>query len=84
MYPAMKVRESVGRLAKPAMRPKKFATQINTRDLVKLNKHWRVIQWVKSLGETPMTVFHTCHCRCKGVNRDSGYRLEESHLMHDT
>ena len=59
MYPAMKVRESVGRRAKPTARPLKFATQINTRDLVKLNKHWRVVQWVESLGETPMTSFNT-------------------------
>ena len=35
MYPAMKVRESVERRAKPAVRPRKFATQINTRDLIK-------------------------------------------------
>ena len=84
MYQVMKVRESVGRLGKPAVRPQKFATQINTQDLAKLNKHWRVIQWVKSLGETPMTVFRTWHCRCEGVSRDSGYGHEESHLMHDT
>ena len=57
----MKVRESVGRHAKPTVRPMKFATQINTRDLVKLNKHWRVIQLVETLGETPMTGFHTWH-----------------------
>ena len=35
----------------------KFITQINTRDLVKLNKYWRVVQWVESLGETPMIGF---------------------------
>ena len=80
----MKVRESVERRAKPAVRPQKFATQINTRDLVKLNKHWRVVQWVESLGETPMIGFHTWHCRCEGVSRDPGCRHEESHLMHDT
>ena len=34
MYPAMKVRESVGRPANPAMRPRKFVTQINTRELI--------------------------------------------------
>ena len=45
--------------AKPAVRPQKFATQINTRDLVNLNKHLRVVQWVESLGETLMTGFHT-------------------------
>ena len=61
MYPAMKVRESIGRRAKLAMRPWKFITQINTRDLVKLNKHGRVVQWVESLGETPMTGSHTWH-----------------------
>ena len=54
-----------------------------TRDLVKLNKHWRVFQWVESLGETPMTGFHTWHCRCEGVSRDSGCGHEESHLMLD-
>ena len=84
MYPSMKIRESVERCAKPAMRPRKFANQINTRDLVKLNKHWRVFQWVESLGETPMTGFHTWHCRCERVSWDSGYGHEESHLMHDT
>ena len=83
MYPAMKVRESVRRHAKPTVRPWKFATQINTRNLVKLNKHWRVVQWVESLGETLMTSFNTWHCRCEGVSRDSGCGHEESHLMHD-
>ena len=84
MYPAMKVHESVRRRAKPTVRPRKFATQINTRDLVKLNKHWRVVQWVESLGETPMTDFHTWHYRCEGVSQDSGCEHEKSHLMHDT
>ena len=84
MYPAMKVRESVERRAKHAVRPRKFTTQISTRGLVKLNKHWRVVQWVESLGETPMTGFHTWHCRCEGVSRDSGCGHEESYLMHDT
>ena len=68
MYPTMKVRESVGRRAEPLMRPWKFAIQINTRDLVKLNKHWRVVQCVESLGESLMAGFHTWHCRCEGVN----------------
>ena len=27
----------------------------NTRDLI--NENWRVVQWFKSLGETPMTGF---------------------------
>ena len=84
MYLAMKVRESVRRHAKPAVRPRKFENQINTQDLVKLNKHWRVVQWVESLGETPMTGFHTWHCRCEGVSWDSGWGNEESHLLHDT
>ena len=84
MYPAMKFRKSVGRRVKPVVRPRNFATKINTRDLVKLNKHWRVFQLVKSLGETPMTGFHTWHCRCEGVSRDSGCGHEESHLMHYT
>ena len=34
MDPAMKVRESVGRHAKPAVRPRKFVTQINTQDWI--------------------------------------------------
>ena len=57
----MKVHESVGRRAKPMVRLRKFATHINTWDLMKLNKYLRVVQWVKSLGETPMTGFHTWH-----------------------
>ena len=61
MYPAMKVCESVGRRVKTTMRPRKFVTHKNTRDLKKLNKYWRVFQWVKSLGETPLTGFHTRH-----------------------
>ena len=36
-----------------------------------------------SLGETPMTCFHTWGCMYKGVGRDSGCEHEESHLMHD-
>ena len=68
---------------KHVVRPRKFATHENTRDLVNLNKYWRVVQWVKSLGETPMNDFHTLHCRCEGVGRDSGCGHEESHLMHD-
>ena len=73
MYPAMKVRESVERCAKPAVRPRKFATQTNTWDLMKVNKYWKVVQWVKSFSETPMTGFHTWHLH--------GHK--ESHLMHD-
>ena len=84
MYPVMKVRENVERYAKPAVKPRKFATRINTRDLVKLNKRWKVVQWVESLGEKLMTGFHTWYCRCEGVNRDSSCGHEESHLMHDT
>ena len=38
----------------------------------------------KRMGETPMVGFHTWHCRCEGVSRDSGCGHEESHLMHDT
>ena len=55
----------------------------NTQDLVNLTEYRRVVQWVKSLGETPMTGFHTWCCMCKGVGQDSGYEHEESHLMHD-
>ena len=54
----MKVRESVERRAKPVVRPRNFTTHKNTWDLMKLNKYWRVVQWVKSLGEIPMTGFH--------------------------
>ena len=38
MYPAMKVHESVGRHAKPAVKPQKFATHKNTQDLVKTSE----------------------------------------------
>ena len=83
MYLEMKVHESVGRRAKLAMRPRKFITHKNTRDLVNSNEYWRVGQWVKSLGETLMTSFHTWHFMCEGVGQDSDYGHEESHLMHD-
>ena len=65
------------------MRPRKFAIHKNTRDLVNLNEYWRIVQWVESLGETPLTSFHTRYCMCEGVDHDSGYGHEESHLMHD-
>ena len=70
----MKVRESVGRRAKPTVRPRKFATHKNTQDLLKINKYWRVVQWVKSFGETPMKVFTLGICMCEGVGEDSGHR----------
>ena len=35
MYLVMKVRKSVGRREKPAVRPRKFSTHKNTRNLVK-------------------------------------------------
>ena len=73
MYPTMKVRESIGRRAKLVVRPRKFATHKNTWDLMKLNKYWRVVQWVKSLGETPMTVFTLGICMSEGVGEDSGH-----------
>ena len=78
MYLAMKVRESVGRRTKPAVRPRKFATQINTQDLINRGlsnglSHWVKHQWL---------FFHTLSCRCEGVGRDSGCRHEESHLMY--
>ena len=79
----MKVRKSLGRHAKPAVRPQKFATHKNTRDLENSNEYWWVVQWIKLLGETSMTGFHTWHCMCEGVDQDSGYGHEESHLMHD-
>ena len=55
----MKVRESVRKGAKLEVRLRKFGTHKNTQDLMKLNKYLRVFQWVKSLGETPTTGFHT-------------------------
>ena len=78
----MKVRKSVERREKLAVRPRKLETQINTQDLINENENWRVVQWFKSLSETPMTGFHTWRCRCEGVGRDSGCEYEESHLMH--
>ena len=39
MYLVMKVRESVGRCAKPTVRPQKFATHQNTRNLVKTSEY---------------------------------------------
>ena len=30
-----------------------------------------------------MTGFHTWHCRCEGVDRNSSCEHVESHLMHD-
>ena len=75
MYPAMKVHESVGRSAKPVVRPQKFTTHKNTRDLMKLNKYLRVVQWVKSLSETLMTVFTLGICMCEGVGEDSGHGI---------
>ena len=52
----MKVRESVGRRCESCD---------ETLEIRNLNKHtrfdkfknWRVVQWVKSFGETPMTGF---------------------------
>ena len=75
MYPMMKVHVSVGRRVKLTVRPRKFATHKNTRDLIKLNKYWRVVQWVKSLGETPMTVFTLGICMFEGVGEDSGHGI---------
>ena len=83
MYLVMKVRESIERRTKPAVRPRKFATHENTRYLVNSHKCWKVVQWFKSLGDTPMTGFHTWHCMCEGVDQDLGYGHEESYLMHD-
>ena len=83
MYSAMKVHECIGRHGKPVVRLRKFATHKNTRDLVNSNEYWRVIQWVKSLGETQMIDFHTWRCKCEGAGQDSSYGHEESHLIHD-
>ena len=54
----------------------------NIQDLI--NSNWRIVQWFNSLGEIRMTGFHTRHCRCEGVGRDSSCGHEEPHLMHDT
>ena len=70
MYPAMKVCESVERHTKLVVRPRKYGTHKNTHDLIKLNKYWSVVQWVKSLGETPMTVLTLGICMCEGVGED--------------
>ena len=75
MYPTIKVRKSVGKSAKPVVSPQKFTTHKNTRDLMKLNKYLRVVQWVKSLGETLMTVFTLGICMCEGVSEDSGHGI---------
>ena len=62
---------------------------INTRDLIKSNKHWRFVQWVmsfkikrfrfgkkeRSLGELLMTGFILGICMCEGVGEDSGHRI---------
>ena len=37
----------------------------------------------ESLGGTPMTIFHTWYDLCEGVDRDSGFVMGGSHLMHD-
>ena len=39
MYPIMKVRKSIGRRAKPVVRPQKFGTHKNKRDLVKTSEY---------------------------------------------
>ena len=44
----------------------------------------KLLFWKRVRGGTPLTVFHTWHCRFEGVSRDSGYGHEESHLMNDT
>ena len=56
----------------------------NTRDLIKKIQVNIGGLSNSSIGEPPMIGFHTWHCRCKGVDRDSGCGHEESHLMHDT
>ena len=55
MNPAMKVRESVRRRCKACGDTSKIRNPNKHTDLINLN--WRVVQWVKSLGETPMTGF---------------------------
>ena len=39
MYPTMKVRESIRRRVKPAVRPRKFTTDKNIWDLVKTSEY---------------------------------------------
>ena len=43
----------------------------------------KLLFWKRFRDETPLTVFHTWHCRCEIVGWDSGCGHEESHLMHD-
>ena len=58
--------------------------QKNKWDLMKLNKYWRVVKWVKLLGETPVTDFsHLAFACVRESVRTRGYGHEESHLMHD-
>ena len=68
--------------------PKKTWPMNNTRDLIKKKKIQVDIRGFSNslshFGETPMTGFHTWHCRYEGVSQDSGYGHEKSHLMHDT
>ena len=44
----------------------------------------KLLFWTRVRGRTPLTVFHTWHCRFEGVSLDSGCGHEKSHLMHDT
>ena len=85
MYPAMKVRESVRRRAKPTVKPRKFTTQINTQDLIKkIQVNIGVLSNSLSHWVLPMIDFHTWRCRCEVVSRDWGCVHEASHLMYDT
>ena len=80
----MKVRESVGRCVKLAVRPWKFATHKNTWDLMKLKKYWKVVQWVKSFRWNTNDWFsHLAFEYVRESIRTWVYGHEESHLMHD-
>ena len=46
MYPAMKVRESVGRRVKPGVRPWKFGTHKKHTELGKNKLISEIVQWI--------------------------------------
>ena len=52
----MKVRESVGRSCEACSETPEIRNPNKHTRFDKL-KNWRVVQWYKSLGETPMTGF---------------------------
>ena len=63
--------------------PKKTWPMNNTWDLIK-KIQVNTGGLSSSLSHLPIAGFHTWHCRCEEVSRDSGCGHEKSHLMHDT